>query len=78
MLGAKMVPRSLYEAIADKYGYVASWAVWAKAGEKPKSHISDLSVLDLNLNPEVIELVTTDVIMVALNFREKLHLIAPS
>ncbi|MFZ1568577.1 MAG: hypothetical protein WAT29_07150 [Thiolinea sp.] len=47
---------------------MASWAVWAKAGEKPKSNISDMSVLDVNLNPSVLDLVTTDIVMVALNF----------
>lgn len=72
-----MIHRALYESIANKYGYVASWAVWAKAGEKPKSHISDVTVLDSNLNPEVFKLVTTDVVMVALNFARKVSFDRP-
>jgi hypothetical protein len=72
-----MVSRSLYESISNKYGYVASWAVWAKAGEKPKSNISDMSVLDVNLNSSVLDLVTTDVVMVALNFAREVAFTRP-
>jgi hypothetical protein len=63
-----MVSKELYEAIANRYGHVASWAVWAKAGEKPKSNISDITVFDANSNPTVLETIHTDVVMVALNF----------
>jgi hypothetical protein len=63
-----MVSRALYESIAKVYGYVGSWAIWAKAGEKPKSNISDMSVFDLDKNPYVLEHAQTDTVMVALNF----------
>lgn len=63
-----MVSKELYELIANKYGQVASWALWAKTGEKPKSNISDMSVFDINSNPSTLEIIKTDVVMVALNF----------
>jgi hypothetical protein len=77
MLGINMVSRTLYDLISNKYGYVASWALWAKAGEKPKSNISDMSVFDVNLNPRVLDLVTTDIVMVALNFAREVEFDRP-
>lgn len=67
----RMVSKTLYESITVKYGSVASWAVWAKARVNPTSNISDISVLDPSLNPEILELVTTDIIMVGLNLSQK-------
>jgi hypothetical protein len=63
-----MISEYLFDAIAKKYGHVASWAVWAKAGNKPKSNIADMRVFDPMLNPELLETLHTDVVMVALNF----------
>ena len=63
-----MVSKELYEAIANKYGHVASWAVWDKAGDKPKSNISNMAVFNINSNPAILETIHTNVIMVALNF----------
>ena len=63
-----MISEYLFDEIAKKYGYVASWAVWAKAGDKPKSNIADMRVLDPILNPALLEILHTDVVMVALNF----------
>jgi len=44
-LGFTMVTEQLYNDIAKRYGKVASWAVWAEAGDKPKSNISDMEIL---------------------------------
>lgn len=63
-----MISIQLFQAIAKKYGHVASWAVWAKAGRKPKSNIADMSVLDPIVNPKLLETIRTDAVMVALNF----------
>ena len=65
---AEMISKKLFDAIANKYGHVASWAVWAKAGNKPKSNIADIDVFDPMLNPALLETLHTDVVMVALNF----------
>ena len=63
-----MISEYLFDEIAKKYGYVASWAIWAKSGDKPKSNIADMRVLDPILNPALLEILRTDVVMVALNF----------
>ena len=63
-----MISKELFNAIAQKYGQVASWAVWARVGNKPKSNIADMNVFDPMLNPAVLETLRTDIVMVALNF----------
>lgn len=63
-----MISREFFDAIANKYGGVASWAVWAKSGETPKSNIANMDVFDLNKNQSLLEILHTDVVMVALNF----------
>lgn len=67
-----MITRDRFEEIKQKFGEVASFAVWAKAGDKPKSNIGDMSVFDLKTNPELLNKLNVNVIMVGLNFaREK-------
>jgi len=39
-----MVDQKRFELIAEKYGYYASWAIWADGGERPKDNMGDLSV----------------------------------
>jgi len=72
-----MVTEQLYNDIANRYGKVASWAVWAKAGDKPKSNISDMEIFDLKKNPSILEILRTDVVMVALNFSRKVEMNEP-
>ena len=72
-----MVNEQLYNDIAKRYGKVASWAVWAKAGDKPKSNISDMDVFDLEKNPSTIKILRTDVVMVALNFSREVEMSEP-
>ncbi len=57
-----------YKKIAAKYGDVASWAVWTPAGDTPKSNISDMSVFDPDLNPELLDILKPNVVMTGLNF----------
>ena len=35
-----------FEFIKNKYSHYASWAVFGKEGESPKSNMSDLSMFD--------------------------------
>jgi hypothetical protein len=72
-----MITKQLYNNIAEKYGYVASWSVWATAGNKPKSNISDMSVFDLNKNPLLLDILKTDTVMVALNFSRAVEMPQP-
>ena len=37
-----MITRKRFDFLKEKYGKHASWAVWADAGERPKSNIGDM------------------------------------
>jgi hypothetical protein len=63
-----MITKDQYHAIGTKYGHVCSWAVWDKANEKPKSNIANMDVFDLDRNPNLLQTLRTNVVMVALNF----------
>ena len=54
-----MIDRVKFEFIKEKYGHQTSWAIWAEAGETPKSNVGDLSIFSGNyflnqLNPEIV------------------------
>jgi len=67
-----MISRNKFEKIKEKYGEVASFAIWVKPHDKPKSNIGDMSVFDLQQNPRLLETLNANVVMVGLNFaREK-------
>jgi hypothetical protein len=63
-----MITKEHFEEIKEKYGHFASWAVWADEDEKPKSNIGDLSIFDLSKNPNLLEILKPNIIMVGLNF----------
>lgn len=62
-----MISRQKFDDIKRKYEEAGSWAVWAEAGEKPKSNIGDITVLDPGLNPLLLDIIQTNVIIVGLN-----------
>jgi len=72
-----MISKDLYQTISETYGHVCSWAVWAKAGNRPKSNISNMDIFDLKKNSSLPEILRTDVIMVALNFARKVEFEKP-
>lgn len=53
-----------YEELKNKYGTVASWAIWSPAGATKKSNTDDLSVFDV---PDLHEKLNTKYVFVALN-----------
>ncbi len=61
------IDRKRFDLIKHKHGGYSSWAVWAPATRGPKSNIDDLSVLDANANPMVLQTVNHAVVMVGLN-----------
>lgn len=63
-----MISLSHYNFIKEKYGELASWAVWADEDGKPKSNIGDMSIFDLSLNPGLLSILNPGVVMVGLNF----------
>ena len=62
-----MLDRDTFDLIKQKHGAYASWAVWAEPTGKPKSNVGDVSVLDPNHNPTLLQTVRNDVVMVGLN-----------
>lgn len=62
-----MIDRARFEMIKEKHGAYASWAVWAIAGERPKSNIGDLGVLDPDRNDALLTTLQPGVVMVGLN-----------
>ena len=63
-----MISQDLFEKIKRKYGDVASWAVWAEAGDKPKSNVANMDVFDLEKNPSLLDILQNHAVMVGLNF----------
>jgi hypothetical protein len=63
-----MITKEHYIEIEGKYGEFASWAIWANEDIKPKSNIGEMSIFDLNKNPNLLETLNPNVIMVGLNF----------
>ena len=49
-----MITREKFDSIKEKYGRVASWAIWAHEDEEPKSNMGDLTVLDPEINKNTI------------------------
>ena len=50
--------------IKEKYGLLASWAVWAEVGDSPKSNMGDLSIFD---DPSIIDSLNENIVFVGLN-----------
>lgn len=62
------VTREKFDFIKTKYGHFASWAIWAHEGVTPKSNMGDLTVLDPEINKNLLSELNPNVVMVALNF----------
>lgn len=61
--------RTRFDAIRQTWGAVGSWAVWAEPtpGEGVKSGVGDLSVLDPDVNPALLETLNPEVVMLGIN-----------
>lgn len=62
-----MISIELFNQIKENYGSVASWAVWDRAGEKPKSNMGNMDILDPELNPNLLNQLHTNIVMIGLN-----------
>ena len=65
-----MITREKFDFVKKKYGPVASWAIWAHEGKKAKSNMGDLTVLDPEINKNLLSELNPNVVLVALNFSE--------
>lgn len=63
------IARERFEAVKRAWGHVGSWAVWADAlpGEGVKAGVGDLSVLDPDANPDLLQTLNPDVVMLGIN-----------
>jgi len=59
-----MITRDKFEEIKEKYGYWSSWAIWAEAGDTPKSNVGDLSVFE---GDEFLDALNINYVLVGLN-----------
>ena len=59
-----MITLDTYEKLKNKYGTVASWALWSPAGTTKKSNTADLSVFD---DPDLLAKLNAKYVFVALN-----------
>ena len=63
-----MITRKKFDFIKDKYSHFASWAIWTHEDEKQKSNMGDLTVLDPEINKNLLSELNPNVVLVALNF----------
>ena len=54
-----------FNFIKDKYGLHASWAIWQKEGDTPKSNMGDLSIFD---NDKILSQLNPEIVLIGLNF----------
>lgn len=69
-----MIDRQHYEHLKNQNGHYASWAIWADVDLKPKSNIGDLSIFDLDINPNLVDMLNPNIIMVGLNISRRIDL----
>jgi hypothetical protein len=62
-----IVDRGTFDQIKAQHGQYSSWAVWAEASRKPKSNIGDMSLVDPDANPILLQSLSADVVMIGLN-----------
>ena len=62
-----MLTRDKFDLIEEKYGWCSSWAIWSEVGETPKSNVGDLSVLDPDINTDLLSQLNTGIVLVGLN-----------
>jgi hypothetical protein len=59
-----MLDKATFDCIKAKYGYWASWALWAEAGPTPKSNVGDLSIFT---GTTFLQYLKPEIILVGLN-----------
>lgn len=61
------IGRARFLCLREKYGHYSSWAIWAEPGNRPKSNVGDLRVLDPDQNPSLLQQLNPGVVLVGLN-----------
>jgi hypothetical protein len=68
-----MISKEKFDEIKAKYGHYASWGVWAEEGVRPKDNAGDISVLDPNLNRQLLDTLNPNVVLVGLNISGRIE-----
>ncbi|MEQ7869308.1 hypothetical protein V6R97_01560 [Chromohalobacter salexigens] len=68
-----MIDIERFFEIRERFGHFASWAVWADEGVKPKDNIDDLSVLNPDENPNLLQIVHANAILLGLNISREIE-----
>lgn len=68
-----MIDFDTFCKIRNEFGHFASWAVWAAEGKKPKDNIDDLSILDFEQNPTILETLHGNTILLGLNVSRRIQ-----
>ncbi|WP_432415740.1 hypothetical protein ACRHM7_07350 [Chromohalobacter israelensis] len=68
-----MIDIEKFFEIRERFGHFASWAVWADEGVKPKDNIDDLSVLNPGENPNLLQIVHANAILLGLNISREIE-----
>jgi len=63
-----MITREKYDFIKKNYDQHASWAIWAEQGDTPTSNMDNMSILDPEINKNLLSELNPNIILVALNF----------
>lgn len=59
-----MIEKNIYESLKEKYGHVASWAIWRRPSGTVKSNMRDVSMFD---SEDVLEKLNPNYVFVGLN-----------
>jgi hypothetical protein len=62
-----------FAEIRERFGHFASWAVWADEGKNPKDNIEDLSILNPNMNPKLLDTLHGNTILLGLNISRRIE-----
>ena len=69
----EIITREKFDYIKEKYGNVGSWAIWAEEGDKPKSNIADLTVLDPDINNNLLSQLKPNAVFIGLNISREVE-----
>jgi hypothetical protein len=66
-----MVSKEIFDKIKEKHGDYASWAIWKNGVNEdldPRSMVDDMSIFDLDTNPQILQEIKPNIVMVGLNW----------
>ena len=68
-----MISLERFLKIRDRFGHFASWALWAEEGDRPKENIDDLTILNPDQNPALLETLHGESIFLGLNISRRVE-----